>query len=87
MINQEPCNKLLKAASIAVFGLVTLENLGVDARASAADMADYPAIEQAFKDAKANWYWKSYDFTSEDGYELTMFRITGKRATRKMKAK
>ena len=59
----------------------------VDARSSRADRIDYPEIAKAFEDRRwgKNYYWKSYDCTTKDNYELTMFRLLGKTRRRKVK--
>ena len=57
----------------------------MDARASKKDKAAYPEIQKAFYDWGENFFFKSYDVTTEDGYELTMFRILGKRKRKTIK--
>ena len=68
----------------AVTALVSLSlfsseygSMMVDARASRNDRKDYPEIHKAFKNWGKNVYWQSYDCTTDDNYELTMFRIIG----------
>ena len=41
-------NSMIKVASSAALGLLTLENVGVDARSSYNDRKDYPDIAKAF---------------------------------------
>ena len=53
------------------------EDAGVEAKASKNDKRDYPEIEQAFVEKGLNYYWKSYDTTTADGYDLTLFRVLG----------
>ena len=77
-------NSLFQVASFAALGLLTLENLGVDAKASPSDRNDYPSIQKAMKETGNNFYWKSYDLETADGYGLTMFRIVRNRRRKKV---
>jgi len=77
-------NSLFQVASFAALGLLTLENLGVDAKASPSDRNDYPSIQKAMKETGNNFWWKSYDLETADGYELTMFRIARNRSRKKV---
>ena len=79
--------------SIATKALVALSlfsseygSMMVDAKASTNDIIDYPEIYKVFKIAgeKHDVYWKSYDCTTDDNYELTMFRIIGGKNQKKV---
>ena len=72
-------NSLFQVAAFAALGLLTLENLGVEASSSRRDRRDYPDIYEAMRDLGDDLFWRSYDLTTADGYELTMFRLTGLR--------
>ena len=73
-------NSLIKVA-FAAMSLVATDSL-VASRASINDSVDYPEIEKAFVDWGKNYYWKAYDEWTDDGYILTIFRITGKTKTK-----
>jgi len=77
-------NSLFQVASFAALGLLTLENLGVDAKARRRDKNDYPSIQKAMKETGNNFWWKSYDLKTADDYELTMFRIVRNRRRKKV---
>ena len=77
--------------SIATKALVALSlfsseygSMMVDAKASTNDERDYPEIQEAFKKYGKDVYWKSYDCTTDDNYELTMFRIIGGKNQKKV---
>ena len=64
-----------KTAAVAVT-MLTMDNT-VEAKASKKNRLAYPDINYAFKEWGNNVFWKSYDVTTDDGYELTMFHIEG----------
>ena len=67
---------IVSKTAVVALAMLTMENT-VEARASKEDRLAYRDINYAFAKWGNNVYWKSYEVTTDTGYELTMFHIEG----------
>ena len=74
---------LVKIALACLFAVETLPDVA-EARTTRRNKRAYPAIAAAFENWGGDLYWLPFDVETQDGYELTAFRLIGRRRRKKI---
>ena len=74
---------LIKIAVACLFAVNSLPDF-VEAASTRRNERAYPAIAAAFENWGSDLYWLPFDVTTQDGYELTAFRLIGRNKRKKI---
>ena len=67
----------LRSATLAALSLLAAENMVNATCEVASDCTNYPLFADRMQAKAGDYTWRSHDVVTSDGYELTMFEITG----------